>query len=125
MLRFVVTNKESLMAMKAGMELFTARDLRTRSSELVREAEQGRLSIITKRGRPAALALPFDQRLVKLGLAQDLAVSLFEMHLVTMAKAAKIAGLTLDAFMDLLAQTSVTAVDYPAGDLRKEMGVAL
>jgi len=111
--------------MKADIELFTARDLRTRSSELVRDAEQGRLSIITKRGRPAALALPFDHRLVKLGLAQDLAVSLFERHLVTMAKAAKIAGLTLDAFMDLLAQTSVTAVDYPADDLRREMGVAL
>ena len=111
--------------MKTGMQMFTARDLRTRSSELVRGAELGKLSIITKRGRPTALALPFDQRLVELGLGKDLAVGLFERRLVTMSKAAKIAALTLDAFMDLLAQTSVTAVDYPAGDLRKEMGVAL
>jgi prevent-host-death family protein len=96
--------------MKADLQMFTARDLRTRSSELVRDAELGKLSIVTKRGRPAALALPFDQRLVELGLAQDLAVGLFERRLVTMSKAAKIAGLTLDAFMDLLAQTGSTAV---------------
>jgi prevent-host-death family protein len=110
--------------MKTDMELFSARDLRTRSSELVRDAEQGRLAVITKRGRPAALTLPFDRRLVELGLAEDLAVSLFERRLVTMAKAAKIAGVSLDAFMNLLAQAGVAAVDYPPVDLKKEMEVA-
>jgi len=83
------------------------------------------ISVITKRGKPAALALPFDRRLVDLGVAQDLAVGLFDRRIVTMAKAAKIAGVTLDKFMDLLAQTCVTAVDYPPGDLRKELEVAL
>jgi prevent-host-death family protein len=111
--------------MKTNMGLFTARDLRTRSSELVRDAEMGKLSVITKRGKPAALTLPFDRRLVELGLATDLAVSLFERRLITMAKAARIAGLTLDVFMDLLAQTGIAAVDYPAVDLNREMEVAI
>lgn len=111
--------------MKTDMGLFSARDLRTRSSALVRDAEEGKLSVITKRGKPTALTLPFDRRLVDLGLAADLAVSLFERRLVTLAKAAKIAGLTLDAFMDLLAQTGVAAVDYPVGDLNREMEVGI
>ncbi len=111
--------------MKTDMGCFSVRDLRIRSSELVKNAERGRVSIITKRGRPAALTLPFDRRLVELGLATDLALNLFERRLVTMAKAAKIAGVTLDAFMDLLAQTGAAAVDYPAGDLKKEMEVAI
>jgi prevent-host-death family protein len=111
--------------MKTDMGLFTARDLRIRSSALVRDAERGKLSVITKRGKPTALTVPFDRRLVELGLPADLAVSLFERRLVTMAKAAKIAGLTLDAFMDLLAQTGVAAVDYPASDLQREMEVAI
>ena len=50
---------------------------------------------------------------------------LFERKLVTMAKAAKIADLTLDAFMDLVAQTGVTTVDYPSKELDREMEVSL
>jgi prevent-host-death family protein len=111
--------------MKTEMDLLTARDLRTRPSALVREAERGRVSVITKRGRPTALALPFSRRLLELGLSKDLALSLFERRAVTMAKAAKIAGLTLDRFMDMLSQTGVAAVDYPAADLRKELDVKI
>lgn len=111
--------------MNKDMDVFTARDLRTRSSELIRDAEQGQLGMITKRGRPAALTIPFDRRLVELGLAVDLALGLFERKLVTMAKAARIAGMTLDAFMDLLAQTGLTAVDYPVEDLAREMEITL
>jgi len=113
------------MAMKADMDVFSARDLRTRSSELIRDTQQGQFGLITKRGRPAALAIPFDRRLVELGLAADLALGLFERRLVTMAKGAMIAGLPLDAFMDLLAQTGLTAVDYPAEELAREMEVPI
>lgn len=111
--------------MKAKIDVFSARDLRVRSSELMKDAETGVLSMITKHGRPVGLTIPFDRRLVELGLAEDLALSLFERRLVTMAKAAKIAGLTLDAFMDRLAEAGITAVDYPAGELAKEMSVVL
>jgi prevent-host-death family protein len=99
------------------MDVFTARDLRTRSSELIRDTERGQFGLITKRGRPAALAVPFDRRLLELGVATDLALGLFERRVVTMAKAAKIAGLTLDAFMELLVQAGLPAVDYPAEDV--------
>ncbi len=107
------------------IDVFSVRDLRTRSSEMVRDAEAGRLSVITKRGKPAALTLPFDRRLVELGFAKDLALFLFERRYITMAKAAKIANLTLDAFMDMLAQTNTVAVDYPPEELDDEMKVAL
>ena len=49
------------------LDVFSARDLRQRSGELLREAEEGRLSLITKHGRPAILALPFDERLLQHG----------------------------------------------------------
>jgi len=107
------------------LDVFSCRDLRIRSSELVRDAEEGKLSVITKRGKPTALTLPFDRRLVELGFSKDLALVLFEKGVVTMAKAAKIAGLTLDAFMDMLAHTGTVAVDYPAEELDDEMKVGL
>ena len=89
-----------------GLDVFSVRDLRLRSSELVRDAQSGRISVITKRGRPAALAL-------------------FEQRLVTLERAAKLAGMTLDGFLDLLAQTSTVAVDYPPEELEDELSVVI
>ena len=69
------------------------------------------------------LALPFGSRLLEVGLDKDLALSLFERRLITMAKAAKLVGVTQDAFMDLLAESGLVAVDYPAEELADELRV--
>ena len=105
--------------------MFSVRDLRLRSSELVRDAEAGRVSIITKRGKPAVLALPFGSRLLDLGLDKELALALFERRLLTLAKAAKLAGLTQDTFMDLVAESGLVAVDYPPEELDDELRVEI
>ena len=107
------------------VDVFSVRDLRQRSSELVRAAEAGKVSVITKRGKPSALTLPFDRRLLELGIDKNMALVLFEKKLLTMEKAAKLAGVTLDVFMDLLAQTSTVAVDYPAQDLDDELKIGI
>ena len=108
-----------------SIEVFSVRDLRLRSSELVREAEAGQISIITKRGKPAVLALPFGSRLLNLGVDKDLALALFERRLVTLAKAAKLAGVTQDAFMDLVANAGLVAVDYAPEELTDELRVKI
>ena len=108
-----------------SIEVFSVRDLRLRSSELVRDAEAGRVSIITKRGKPAVLALPFGSRLLNLGVDKDLALALFERRLVTLAKAAKLAGVTQDAFMDLVANAGLVAVDYAPDELTDELRVEI
>ena len=110
---------------ESDLGVYSVRDLRLRSSEMVREAEAGNVSVITKRGRPAALALPFGSRLLDLGLDKDLALSLFEMNLLTMERAAKLADISLDAFMDLLKETGTVAVDYPAEELDEELQVPI
>ena len=51
-----------------NVDVFSVRDLRLRSTELVRDAEAGRVSIITKHGRPSALTVPFRGRLLELGV---------------------------------------------------------
>lgn len=107
------------------LEMFSVRDLRLRSSDLVREAEAGQVSVITKRGRPAVVAVPFGTRLVDRGLDKDLALALFEQGLITMAKAAKLAGVTQDVFMDLMAEAGSVAVDYPAEELTDELSIRI
>ena len=68
------TQTEHHMGMAAS---FSVRELRQRSGELLRNAEDGRLAVVTKRGRPTILAVPFDDRLLDVGVHRALALQLF------------------------------------------------
>jgi len=103
------------------LDIFTVRDLRQRSGELLREAEEGRLTIITKHGRPAILALPFDERLLAHGVNRALGLHLFEAGQVSLAQAAKIASLSMEDFIELLGQAGIPAVDYDPAELALEI----
>jgi prevent-host-death family protein len=107
------------------LDIFSVRDLRNRSGDLLKDAEQGQLSLITEHGRPAILAVPFDHRLLDHGVHRALALSLFEGRQVTLAQAAKIAGLSLEDFVDLIGSIGLAAVDYPPGEVAGELESAL
>ncbi len=101
--------------------VFTVRDLRNRTGDLMRDAEEGRLSIITKHGRPVILAIPFDERLLTFGVHRSLAVHLFETGQATLAQAARLAELSVERFMGVLAEARVPAVSYPKDELAAEV----
>ncbi len=106
-------------------DVFTARDLRNRSGELLKDAEAGQVSLITKHGKPAILAIPFDKWLLNHGVHRAMALHLFESHQLTMAQSAKVADLSLEAFIELIGEAGIAAVDYPPEELNDEMAVAL
>lgn len=103
------------------LDIFTVRDLRQRSGDLLRDAEEGRLSVITKHGRPAILAVPFDERLLAHGINRALALHLFEGGQATLAQAAKLSGLPSEGFVELLGQAGIPAVDYSPEELAEEL----
>lgn len=107
-----------------NFDVFTARDLRNRSGELLKDAESGQVSLITKHGKPAILAIPFDKRLLDHGVHRATALHLFEARQLTLAQSAKVADLSVEEFMDLLGEAGITAVDYPPEELADEMAVA-
>ncbi len=94
-----------------SLNVFSARDVRRRSGELLRNAEHGRLALITKHGRPAILAVPFDERLLEVGTHRAMALRLFEQRLVTLAQAARLAAMTPEEFVVLLGAAGIPAVD--------------
>ena len=104
--------------------VFSARDLRHRSGELFRDAEQGRLAVITKHGHPSILALPFNDRLLEFGVHRTLALHLFEKHHLSLARAAKLAATTPEEFVALLGEADIPAVDYPPEELDEELSAA-
>ena len=107
------------------LDVFSVRDLRNKSGDLLRDAEGGQISLITKHGKPAILAVPFDERLISQGVHRAMALHLFESHQLTLAQCAKLAGLSLEAFIELLGEAGIPAVDYPPEELEEEMAIAL
>ncbi|HEX4495239.1 MAG TPA: UPF0175 family protein [Thermoanaerobaculia bacterium] len=105
------------------LDVFTVKDLSQRSDELFRDAAQGRLSLITKDGRPAILAVPFDERLLDLGIHRAMALNLFESGQATLSQSARVAGLPIVDFLELLSSAGIPAVDYPPEELEQELAV--
>lgn len=97
----------------APLRVLSARDLRQRSGKLFKDAEEGRLVLITKHGRPTILAVPFDERLLDLGVHRALALHLFERNHATLTQAAKVAGVSPEEFVSLFGSAGIPAGDYP------------
>ena len=103
------------------MDAFTIRDLRERTGELIRDAEAGKLSIVTKHGQPVFVAVPFDETLLKMGVKVALAVKLFDGDVLSIGKAAKLAGMPLGEFIDHLGTLKIPVVRYGEEGLQQEL----
>ena len=53
-----------------------------------------------------------------------LAIKLFEIHLVSLEKAADIADHPLDTFIEILSQKNIPVIDYPLADLNEDIANA-
>ncbi len=103
------------------MQTFTIRDLRDRTADIVRGAEAGKLSVVTKHGQPVFVAVPFDEAMLQEGVRVSMAVKLFDDDAVTLRQGAKLAGMTLSEFMVECSANNVPVVRYSPEDLEQEM----
>jgi len=103
------------------MQTFTIQHLRDRTGGRVREAEAGRLSIVTRHGQPVFVAVPFDEALLKQGLNVALAVKLFVEETISLGKAARSEGMNLPDFMDHPRQLHIPFARSVPGELEREL----
>jgi prevent-host-death family protein len=103
------------------LDVFTARDLRNNTGELIKDAENGIIAIITKHGKPKVLAIPFDYNLLNLGVNKSLALHLFEKKLIPLSLAAKIAQVSIEDFLDMLKELDINVVDHPAQEMESDL----
>lgn len=104
-----------------AVETFSVRDLRERTGELVRQAEAGHLSLVAKHGHPLFVAVPLDEHLLEQGVGVALACRLFADKVVSLQKAARLAGLPVEAFIERLAAMGIPTVDYPPEEVDREL----
>jgi prevent-host-death family protein len=113
---------ESIMQ---SYQVYSARELRNLSGEVIQQAEHGNLGLITKHGKPVMLTIPFNEALLSLGVHRSMAASLFSTGELTLSQAAKLANMPLEAFIQLLGDVGIDAVDYSPDDLKEELEHAL
>lgn len=103
------------------METFSIRDLRERTGDLVRTAEAGHLSVVAKHGQPVFVAVPFDDVLMANGVGVDLAIKMFEEGALSLGKAAKLASMSHEEFMEILGAMAIPVVRYPGDEVDDEV----
>lgn len=103
------------------METFTVRDLRERTGELIRDAEAGKLSVITKHGTPVFVAVPFDDTLLQEGVGVALAIRLFDEEHISLSRAARMANRTVSGMIDLLGKHGIPVIRTTEKDLEQEL----
>lgn len=108
-----------------AVDVFTARELRNRSGELLQGASEGNMAVITKHGKPSILAIPFDSKLLNHGAHRAMALQLFSSGHYTLQQAARFADMPLEGFIGLLGEFDIDAVDYPADELESDLENAL
>ena len=84
------------------MEAFAVRDLREHTGELVRNAENGEYSVVSKHGKPLFVAMPFNDALLKAGVSVALADKLVLKAELSVAAGAKLAGLPYARYLQHL-----------------------
>jgi len=103
------------------MKIFTTRELRDHTGDLIRDAEAGKLSVITEHGQPVFVAVPFNETLLRECINVALAVKLFDKDVVSPVQGAKLAGMTLAEFMEECSARNVPVVRHSPQELEREL----
>lgn len=101
------------------MQSFAVRDLREHTGDLVRNAESGEYSVVSKHGKPLFVALPFDDLLLRTGVAVALADKLVQSGELSIAAGAKLASMPYASYLRHLGELGVSMLD--SHDLSAEL----
>lgn len=108
------------------MQAFTIRQLKSNPSTVIRAAEADAMAVVTNRDQPTALVVAFD----RLGVADTaavrsgLALTLIQSGSVSTAAAARIAGLELPCFLELLSSLKIPLTSSDPADTRSDLDAA-
>jgi prevent-host-death family protein len=109
------------------METFAVRDLREHTGDLVRNAENGEYSVVSKHGKPLFVALPFNDALLAVGVSVALADKMVLQGELSIAAGAKLAGMPYARYLQHLGAMGynmlddATDVDAELATLQKHM----
>ena len=92
------------------MKIIGVRALRENPGILSQSAGLGERLLLTNRNNPISLSIPFDEHLLSVGVHLDIALKLYEDNVLTLVKPSKVAGLSIEQFMEHLEALNIEVV---------------
>lgn len=105
------------------MRLFSINELHEHSDEVTREADNGRIALMTRDGLPLFIAVPCNTELFQWGIRMATAVNLHRSGELTAARAARLAQVSLQKFCAHLGKHDIPMVDYPPEEISHELAI--
>lgn len=103
------------------MHTLTDQELQRDPQALLDDALRGEITLITRHGQPMVMAVPLaDGRQLQTALV-DLAAQLYDRELVSLERAARIAGLAYSEMIDELGRRSIDTIRLTPGELEREL----
>jgi predicted HTH domain antitoxin len=103
------------------MKTYSVRDLKEHPGEIISGAQAGELSLVTRHGIPVFVAMPFSDIALEQGVHVALAVDLYRKKLLSLGKAAKVAKMPLETFMECVGRLRISLIDYSEEELRAQL----
>lgn len=103
------------------MHTYTLTELPQQRTAVLDDSRSGRLAVVIDDGRPVFLAVPFDEAMLKRGLNLDLAIKLYDEDVLSLGRAAELAGMNRIDFMNLLGEMGIPVVRYSPEELQQEL----
>lgn len=103
------------------MQSIGIRQLRERGSDLESLSQNGEVILLTKNGNPLYISIPYNDVTIEEGTRRALALRLFELEVLTRGSAAKAAGMSLNAFLQLASKSDLDVIDCESGEIEQEL----
>ena len=103
------------------MLTLTDDELRRTPDTLFDNEHQGQLTVVTTNGQPVVLALPLGSGPALHAALLDLAATLYDRELISLGKAARIAGLSYSEMMDELGRRDIATIRLTPEELEREL----
>lgn len=103
------------------MKTIGVRALRENPGLLSQCAAAGELLLVTNRSDPVSIALPFNDELLRAGVHVQLAIKLYEDGALTLLKAAHLAHMPAEQFLQALALLDIMTVHQSSDELHSDL----
>ena len=103
------------------MHTVTVEDFTRQPQRVLAEATQGTVTVVTASGKPVMLALPLEQGASIQTTLIDLAAQLYDNEMITLERAARIAGLSYSETIDEFGRRGIATIRLTPGELEQEL----
>ncbi len=103
------------------MKTIGIRSLRENPAVLSQCAAAGEYVLVTNRNKPMALSIPFDDDLIRCSVHENVAIKFYQDEILTLVKAAQLAKMSVEGFIQKLAVLDIVVVNQTAEELRSDI----